>query len=685
MLMNKILRYSFMALLAMMVGNVMASESVDFTAQGYANAAEVAGYQGTDFTITFAGNGASNSPKWYNSGTAIRMYAKNSMTITSSKTIIGIKFTLGSEGLINENNEGFSTGTYDRDNTLWTGSTSELILTNVAQSGNQIRLQKLDIYFQGDVIPGGDDPVTDDVQIVSIAEFNAAEVSNDVWYQLTGTISNLKENDQYGNFDIADGTGSVYVYGLLSEKGGPKKQFQELAAEKGIKNGCKLTLIGNRGEYNGKIEVMNAYFVSVEEAVQDVKDPEFSVASGLYLETQSVAMSCEEGARILYTVAVGNDPEYIDDENYVGMFYDGNPLTVSKSTIIKAMAVKNGKTSNIVTANYTIVNTTGKGTVESPFSVADALLVIDALDNGQKTADEYVIKGSVTEVTEISLDYGNATFKIADAGSADVLTVFRAKDANGENITDENYVKVGDKVAVQGKLQKYVSGETVTPEVAQGGKILSVESEVPLPELPTVDQQPIYKFTAKGQWGSYTFNKTPFRAADYKGFRIEYSNMNEVSEGAAFNILINSNETHLGQDWSGAEAQVPNKTAYKNFGFDAAHTVFEGDFSDFVATDDPATTCPTIAQFALQACAAGNTVIIKKVVFIKQDNTEVLPEYKGDDWGGGAYTIEEVTDGINTINADKAENGVRYNLAGQKVNNGFKGVVIMNGKKMLQK
>ncbi len=416
-----------------------------------------------------------------------------------------------------------------------------------------------------------------------------------------------------------------------------------------------------------------------------VEVPKFSIASGLYLEAQSVAMSCEEGAKILYTIPAGQDPVYVDDENVTGVWYDGTPLEITRTTTIKAMAVKDGKTSSIVTAKYTIVNTTGKGTVESPFSVADALLVIDALDNGQKTADEYVIKGSVTEVTEISLDYGNATFKIADAGSADVLTVFRAKDANGENITDENYVKVGDKVAVQGKLQKYVSGETVTPEVAQGGKILSVESEEPLPELPTVDQQPIYKFTAKGQWGSYTFNKTPFRAADYKGFRIEYSNMNEVSEGAAFNILINSNETHLGQDWSGAEAQVPNKTAYKNFGFDAAHTVFEGDFSDFVATDDPTTTCPTIAQFALQACAAGNTVIIKKVVFIKQDNTEVLPEYKGDDWGGGAYTIEEVTDGINTINADKAENGVRYNLAGQKVNNGFKGVVIMNGKKMLQK
>ena len=41
--------------------------------------------------------------------------------------------------------------------------------------------------------------------------------------------------------------------------------------------------------------------------------------------------------------------------------------------------------------------------------------------------------------------------------------------------------------------------------------------------------------------------------------------------------------------------------------------------------------------------------------------------------------------GSSNITAAKAENAVRYNLAGQKVNAGYKGVVIMNGKKMLQK
>ena len=111
---------------------------------------------------------------------------------------------------------------------------------------------------------GGGDTPSGDAQVVTIAQFNAAAVSTDVWYQLTGTIKNLKDGDKYGNFDIEDATGSVYVYGLLSEKGGAKQKFQDLVTAKGIANGKKITIIGNRGEYQGKIEVMNAYFVSIE-------------------------------------------------------------------------------------------------------------------------------------------------------------------------------------------------------------------------------------------------------------------------------------------------------------------------------------------------------------------------------------------------------------------------------------
>ena len=108
-----------------------------------------------------------------------------------------------------------------------------------------------------------------DVKTVTVAEFNAAAVDDNVWYQLTGTVKNLKDGDQYGNFDLEDATGSVYVYGLLSEKGGAKKKFQELVTAQGIQNGSLLTLIGTRGVYGSKIEVMNAYFVSVDNSNVD--------------------------------------------------------------------------------------------------------------------------------------------------------------------------------------------------------------------------------------------------------------------------------------------------------------------------------------------------------------------------------------------------------------------------------
>lgn len=107
---------------------------------------------------------------------------------------------------------------------------------------------------------------------ISVEDFLAEPVSTDVWYRLKGKITNLNDGDQYGNFDLVDETGSVYVYGVLSKKGGDKKLFQELVTQYGIKNGGIITIIGNRGYYAKKdqIQVANAYFEDYEEGA----DPE---------------------------------------------------------------------------------------------------------------------------------------------------------------------------------------------------------------------------------------------------------------------------------------------------------------------------------------------------------------------------------------------------------------------------
>ena len=132
----------------------------------------------------------------------------------------------------------------------------------------------------------------EEIKSVTIAEFNAAAESSSVWYQLTGIVNNLKDNDMYGNFDLEDETGSVYVYGVLSEKGGAKRLFQELVAAKGIQNGSKLTIIGNRGSYNGKIEVTNAYFVSVDNSAAGISN---SIAT---TETKAAVVYNLRGQRV---------------------------------------------------------------------------------------------------------------------------------------------------------------------------------------------------------------------------------------------------------------------------------------------------------------------------------------------------------------------------------------------------
>lgn len=116
---------------------------------------------------------------------------------------------------------------------------------------------------------GGGGTPSGDATKVTVQEFLAAAESTDVWYELTGTIEHLEDetynnSTMYGNFDLVDETGKVYVYGVLAEKGGQKGQFATLMADKGIKDGCKITIIGNRGSFKGDAQVTNAYFVKVE-------------------------------------------------------------------------------------------------------------------------------------------------------------------------------------------------------------------------------------------------------------------------------------------------------------------------------------------------------------------------------------------------------------------------------------
>ena len=84
-----------------------------------------------------------------------------------------------------------------------------------------------------------------------------AAAEDDTWYMLTGTVSNIS-NDTYGNFDLTDDTGTIYVYGLTNAPvDSNNKSFSTL----GVKEGDVITIIGKRDSYKDDPQVGGAYYV----------------------------------------------------------------------------------------------------------------------------------------------------------------------------------------------------------------------------------------------------------------------------------------------------------------------------------------------------------------------------------------------------------------------------------------
>lgn len=109
-----------------------------------------------------------------------------------------------------------------------------------------------------------------EIKDITVAEFITAADLQAV-YRLTGVVANIK-NTTYGNFDLVDETGSVYIYGLLTADS-VSKQFPSMD----IAEGDTLTLLAVYSEYNGSPQVKNAVYVSHVKGV--TPEPELISAS----------------------------------------------------------------------------------------------------------------------------------------------------------------------------------------------------------------------------------------------------------------------------------------------------------------------------------------------------------------------------------------------------------------------
>jgi RPA family protein len=114
------------------------------------------------------------------------------------------------------------------------------------------------------------------IAAVSVADFLAAAEGTSL-YKLTGVVKNIA-NTTYGNFDLVDATGSVYVYGLTNAGavGANDKSFASL----GINEGDVVTIIGTRASYKGTAQVGGtAYLVSHDVAATQITVADFLAKS----------------------------------------------------------------------------------------------------------------------------------------------------------------------------------------------------------------------------------------------------------------------------------------------------------------------------------------------------------------------------------------------------------------------
>ena len=112
----------------------------------------------------------------------------------------------------------------------------------------------------------------------------------------------------------------------------------------------------------------------------------------------------------------------------------------------------------------------GDGTQANPLDITRALAYAKL---NKKDPNTYYIQGVISQIDEVSTQYGNARYYLSNDGSTtDQLQVFRGLYLNGDKFTSPSQISVGKEVLILGTLDYYEP--TSNPQVGRNSKIISI-------------------------------------------------------------------------------------------------------------------------------------------------------------------------------------------------------------------
>jgi hypothetical protein len=297
----------------------------------------------------------------------------------------------------------------------------------------------------GDVTTTGDGTEAKPYTVADILALNAANALPTDEVYVKGIVSQITE--------VSASFGNATYY--ISDDGTTTNQFQiyrgkylnnvKFTSEDQLQTGWTVTVKGKVTLFNTSLEMaQNNYLTSIEKPAGAA--PAIS-GDETFLESTTVTITAnQEGATVYYTTD-GTTPTD-KSTKYT------EPITLTETTTVKAIAYLNGTASEVAEKTFTKTE---------PISVAKAL---EILANGTQTTSNVYVSGTIVEVSELSTQYGNASYTISDDGtSTSTLTVFRGKYLGNAKFTAEDHINAGDKVVVCGVLKNYAKDDTTTPQL----------------------------------------------------------------------------------------------------------------------------------------------------------------------------------------------------------------------------
>lgn len=297
------------------------------------------------------------------------------------------------------------------------------------------------------------------------------------------------------------------------------------------------------------------------------------------------------------------------------------------------------------------------GTADKPYTVTDVLTLNQA---GSLPTTEVYIKGNVVKTDQFDSSSPTLNYYITDSkNAANSLEVLNGRYLQDADITNAYQIVRGDEVVVKATVETTNKGAKILKDV----HLISIK-----------EYQDQAKVSSAG-WATFVSRRA-----------VDFSNTSNIS---AYTVKYDATGNKVTLTPVRA---IPGNTAVVIKGKEGTYNLQRSNESTAVANNDlkfSDTDTKVASPFNIYVLAqqgngcgfypvkAGDTLApFKGYLTIPTASSAAKP----------FYAIGNTTTGINNAVVEaKNVDGVRYNLAGQRVNSNYKGLVIVNGHKVIIK